>query len=672
MKTKCFIILFIPIFFSLSLFAQPPTKGIAGGGPRGIYVHLGNNLLSSSHPMNGAVGYQIERKKKGEKNWSVLADLKSASSQSEFITRFEESAALVPYPMSSSEVPLTNLWERIEKWHIADSLHSWLSVLQVRLALGITYCDTTAVLGVKYEYRISKMSPEKKPTIIAISQPVIFPQQISFPKIKSVSKKIDQFDVEIRWGIGAGRKPATFEVFRKDALGVRFHSIKPIRLFLSGRDSLFLIVRDTTVAPKQNYAYFISPCDMYGNKGSNSDTVVVASTTLSTIPVPDQIRTESLDTLGGIQLRWRVSKPDELKSVRIFRSEEWEKGFRMISALPPTDSLYIDQTVQPMMRYYYYLTITNSLDEESPPTARVIGLFKSAAVPIPPTNIHGQALKNGVRLEWNACEDVLGFYVFRGTGRHIPMTQISPLIPLNQKEMKGSFVDTSTTLSGKISYAYSVRAESKSHIAGGFSDTLIIRPLIHTVPLTPVKLTIVHDGNSVRLYWQDMRSNDETIQGYHVYRRLITDRKVSEFKIINDTLLPATKNYFVDRIEEGTTCEYAVRSLDIFGGQSTLSSPQRIGMPVHIPSSPAGIRIEKGNQGIVIRWDPVKDPEIVSFKILRTKYQGKEAIIGTVKSDTLEFVDKTAKSGQLYFYKIMAVAKNGRTSNPTKELSVRP
>ena len=569
MKTKCVIILFIPIFFSLSLFAQQPAKGIAGGGPRGIYVHLGNSLLTSSHPVNGSIGYRIERKKTGEKNWSVLVDLESASSQSEFITRFEESSSLVPYPLSSSEVPLINLWERIEKWHIADSLHSWISVLQVRLALGITYCDTTAVQGVQYEYRISKMSTERKPTIMDISQPVAFPQKINFPKIRSVSKIADRYKIEIQWGTGAGKKPATFEVFRKDALGIGFHSINPIRLFFSGRDLLYLIVRDTTIALKQNYAYFISPSDMYGNKGSNSDTVVVASTALSTIPIPNRIRTESLDTLGGIKLRWRIQEPDAVKSVRIFRSEEWEKGFRMIAALSPTDSLYIDQTVQPMMRYYYYLTITNSLDEESPPTAKVIGLFKSATVPLPPTNIHGEALKNGVRLQWDAAEDVLGFYVFRSTGRRIPMTQISPLISLNEKEMKGSFVDTSSTLSGKVNYAYSVRAESKSHIIGGFSDTLIIRPLIPTIPLTPEKLNIVRDGNSVRLYWQDMRDNDKTIQGYDVFRRLIVDHKVSEFKKINDTLLPATKNYFIDRIEEGTTYEYAIRSTDIFGGQST-------------------------------------------------------------------------------------------------------
>ncbi len=673
MKTPYICIPLVIFILCAVMHAQQPSKMIAGGGPDRIYVHLGREALSASFPVNGAVSYRLERRKKGEKNWIAIGECASPLSLAEFTARFTESAALAPEPLTPQEVPLTVVWERLAQWHRIDSIEAWQSVLQVRLALGITYCDTTVEKGIAYEYRVSALTAEKKAVTTLLSQPVSVAPKTAFPKIRCASKKTDQYKIEIQWGVGAGKKPASFSVYRIEAARTGFRPIRPVRSIVSGRDTLFLVMQDTTIRRLQNYAYYILPKDMYGNAGSPSDTVFISSTAINTIRLPDQISAQSLDTLGGIRLRWRVPQPDAVKAVKIFRSEYWEKGFQQINSLASAESTFVDRNVQPMSRYYYYLTITNSLDEESAPTAKVIGMYRSAFIPLPPTNMKAEAVKGGVRLRWNAPDnDIVGFYVFRSPEGTAAPVQISPLIPLSEKGETYSFTDTSRVLSGKISYAYTVRAESRSHVPGSFSDTMIVRPLIPTVPLTPVKLTAVRDGNRVRLYWQNMQENDGSVSGYEVYRRTLPSGKGAEFTKVNTLPLGVSNNFFVDGVEEGKAYEYAVRSLDYFGGSSQLSPAVQIELTAEVPPAPGGIRIEKGAAGVVIRWDRIDDPRIVSFKILRTQYPGKESVVGTVKNDVKEFADKTAKDGQLYFYKLVTVAKDGRESVPSRELPIRP
>ncbi len=327
-----------------------------------------------------------------------------------------------------------------------------------------------------------------------------------------------------------------------------------------------------------------------------------------------------------------------------------------------------------MVRYYYYMTMTGLLDEESPRSMKVIGLYRSATIPLPPIDLRGEGVSRGVRLQWNAAEkEIIGFYVFRGMGRNRLMTQISSLIPLNEKEMWGSYLDTSTVLSGKINYAYSVRAESKSHVLGAYTDTIFVRPNIPTVPLTPVKLNVLLDGKTIRLFWQDMRQNDATIIGYDVFRRVVPGTKSQEWKKLNSSILNVTKNYYDDiAVEEGKSYEYAVRSIDVFGGKSSLSSIKCIEIPVDIPPAPGGIRLERTDKGVLIRWGPVKHPNVSSFKVLRTQYQGKATVVATVKDSVTECLDAKIKSGQLYFYRIITVLSNGRESVPSKEISIRP
>jgi fibronectin type 3 domain-containing protein len=172
-----------------------------------------------------------------------------------------------------------------------------------------------------------------------------------------------------------------------------------------------------------------------------------------------------------------------------------------------------------------------------------------------------------------------------------------------------------------------------------------------------------------------MKATDGAIAGYYLYRRDGSGMgaKKIDFKKLVDSLLPSTQNYFVDQsVAEGKLYEYAVQSVDFFNGVSSLSTTERIEIQLELPLSPAGVRVEKTTDGVLLRWGAVVHPDVVSYKINRSQVGGKGTVVGTVKSDKYEYLDRTVRSGELYFYTITTVWKNGRESNPSKEISIRP
>jgi fibronectin type 3 domain-containing protein len=474
--------------------------------------------------------------------------------------------------------------------------------------------------------------------------------------------------------VGPGKKPSTFHVFRREQLKGNFNWIRPLRLIASRRDSTYFLVQDTLVQPMQFYQYYLVPMDMYGNAGVPSDTALIASFDFRSVPLPEGIRTESLDSLGGIRLTWRLREPGTVKSLKIYRSETWDSGFVQIAEVSPRDTAYVDQMTEPMKMYFYYLVMTGPLGEVSPPSARVFGTFQSALPPLPPWISRSEGVKNGVHLEIVSTDRyIAGYRIYRGRGYGEPLQLISGLIP--RRDSVTVFEDTSEALSGKVHYAYAVRAENTSHLISGFSDTVYVRPLIPTQPPTPLNLTASVEGRTVQLYWEDMQPFDDALDGYVVYRREFTrkEKKQPEFKKLTDSLLSATHNRYTDTtLQVGKVYEYAVQAMDIFGGISGLSAAVRVETTSPEPIPPAGLRAMRTADGVIISWDPTVQPDLVSYRVYRYQRGQKAVLLETVKEEVPEYTDRSAKKGQLYFYIVSSVLKSGAESRPSDEVSIRP
>ena len=75
--------------------------------------------------------------------------------------------------------------------------------------------------------------------------------------------------------------------------------------------------------------------------------------------------------------------------------------------------------------------------------------------------------------------------------------------------------------------------------------------------------------------------------------------------------------------------------------------------------APAALRLKIVQNGFQLNWTPSpQDPGVVTgYEIVRaTVFSGPYETVGIVEKGILTFVDKTAKSEAIYFYKIRALA----------------
>jgi len=674
MRGRIFWIAFIVFIASVvrPSFAQRTGTTFAAGGPPGIYVALGIGLPNSSRPVNSGTAYLIERKASDESTWNEIATVSAPSSLAEFRSRLTQAMLKVPDPLSLNEIPVDTLWQIIQQYGVADSLKFWSGILVVRLAAGFMYLDTTAISNVNYQYRVSLIDQSRHAISTLLSNVESYPGIASIPKLHLISRTATEKAVALVWTSGPGKGASKIRAYRQEGLHGDFSFANTGRFFVFKHDSVFYIIQDTLVRQGLGYRYYLLPMDYYGNPGDPSDTALVGTYNFDQVPPPNNFSVTSDSSVVGLRISWRLPEPQLVRNLAIFRSVDYDSGYHKITDLASADTSYMDQTVEPQQRYFYYLVMQGPLGESSPRSAKVFGMYVSALVPQAPGIIGAVGIKNGVRMSLVATDALQkDFQVYRNDGYHRTLDLISGLVL--RKDSITTFVDTSSVLSGKLTYAYAARAENASHVFSNFSDTVYARPKIPTHPPMPLGLTATIEGKNIQLYWEDMLPADGTIKGYDVFRRELEGKRETKFVKLDDSLLAASRNRFTDTTaSEERRYEYAVQAIDVFGGESPTSMLARASIASVRPVPPAGIRASVSSAGITVSWDGTVQPNLHEYRVYRYQRRLKPTLIShVVPEENLEIVDKSAKKGNLYFYFVTAENIKGIESERSKEVSIR-
>jgi fibronectin type 3 domain-containing protein len=688
--TKQTFILLIVLLLSASIhaaFAQPEQKGIAGGGPRGIYISTGLAVAAPDHPVGAITGYRIERRllspavprqaseierlKKAAPSWQAIAEPKPPASLDEFTQRYRQASLLSPFELTGHDAPLEKIWQNVGLYHRLDSLKMWSGVLAIRIALGNTWLDSTAEREHLFQYRISTLDNTGKATPILLSEPVSYPQTIHLARATLSRSEGSQSEISLRWKLGKGKRPASFIAYRQFAGDSLFAIAGPERSFAVSKDTVFLVIRDTLIQPSQKYRYFIRPVDYYGNPGDASDTATAVSTNMRAVALPEKIRVESHDSPAGLMITWSNPEPGMIRSVRIFRSTNYNSGYAQIGEVDNRTTGFTDENVVPMTKYYYYLTNIGPFGELSPGSARVAGIYENMRAPLPPVILQSEGVTNGVRLRITTTDrSIAGYRISRGNGFGEPMHVITALVPRTDSII--SFTDTDTSLTGRLNYSYAVRAENTSHVISLFSDTVYVRPAIPTLPPAPLGLRGTTDDHRTQLYWTDMRTFEPALRGYAVYRRELAGEKPAAFRVIGSEL-PATVTTWVDStVDEGKSYEYALKAFDIFGGTSVQSQAVAVSFPVLKPIPPAALRAQSEKGSVIITWDQTVQENLTGYRVYRYESGMKPVALKTLAPAATSYTDASVKHGTLYFYFITALGRKNAESTASPEISIRP
>lgn len=660
----------------IGMLALKPAAGqtivtnLAHGGQRGIFVTLGFELPSPLHPAGDIVAYRVERKEAMMQSWQHLADVSAPESFAEFQARLAVARRFVPKVMHPRDLPEPYIWSAIDRDLPPDSLAGWAGSLVVRLALGIVYLDTSAQPAAPYHYRVSKLRKDGTGTETVMSDVAVYPSPGLTTQTRFVDRAARESAIRIRWQTTSRVKPHTVEPYRRPYLTGEFQPIDASVYGSTRKDTLYIEVIDRQVELLGAFEYYLLPFDAWGNPGSPSDTVFAVAYDPAGVGLPYNIRVESLDSLGGIKLSWRFDQPHLIQSFVIYRSAVFDSGYTPLAEVSAQDTEYFDQTAIPMRKYFYRIGVHGLLDEPIGVSATVFGIFQSTEKPLPPHDLFAEGVKNGVRLRWNTSEKHLkGFYVFRSNGYTEALEPLTGLIP--SRDSITVFVDSSRSLSGSLVYAYAVRVENTSHVISDFSDTVMARPAKQTEPPAPVQFTVLPDENHFRLYWQNMVEFDNLIEGYRLYRREIQPRgPTTTFSPLTDSLLAA--NYHSDTtVQRGKMYQYAVQSVDMFGGVSALTQSPPVALDVPLPAPPAGVRGVPTPIGIDLRWDASGGETPTAYRIYRYE-RGKSAKrLAELKPEVTEFLDTTAQPGYLYFYYVTAINRWMKESEPSSEVGMQ-
>lgn len=666
MKTKIFLFVLIAVNF---YFAQQTSEQMAFPGPNGIFIVTGLDIPFSASGKSKPFSYKIERSQINQNKWTVVTQLSAPENYESFINTIYKLNRLLKDSIPANELPLDNIWKKAKQYERLDSLKYLGNPLIVRMALGVTYLDKDISENQSYVYKVSKLDRDGNVIESFTTNSVSYPGKFQNNPLTIFTKETSDNFIRLTWKAAAAYSPARFKTFRRENFLNDFTLVNPIIMYNSNENEIAITILDSAISPNSTYEYYLLPLDYYQNDGIASDTVTVAAFSFNKIFPPYNITVSAADSIGGLKLSWAFDFKDAITSIKIFRSIYSDKEFEEIAEVTGFDTIYVDRTAEPMIKYFYYFLLNDQFGEVPLQSAKVFGLYKSDEVPPPPYNIHPDSTETGIKLVWNKPDEYVNTYhIYRNLGDD---QILSELKIIQSSDSLVEFLDTSSTLKGNRIYYYAVKAENTSGNISDFSDTVQVFPKIKVTINSPKQLKGYYLEGKVFLYWENLFEVDETIEGYKVYRRTLTDNN-AEFTLLLDSLLSPKQNNFVDTsVIEGSDYEYAVKAFDIFGNESDYSSSIKINVPETPIIPPTGLTLFNRDEGILIGWGSPESEKISKVKIFRYERGLDPVQIGMVSSADLQYVDKSAVKGKLYFYFIRFVDNNGFESVSSEELGIR-
>lgn len=627
-----------------------PQKGpsqkamsIAASGPRGIYVSCGTLVASSVHPVGDTVGYRIERRE-GRGAWTRIADISAVTSLTELRARI----GLQPIDDAVRRMKLQNAEEFWKALLTAPRLEKILITPERATleALGLLYCDTTVVKGTSYDYRVSMLLASGSTARSRESGPVTAGAPWPMASMVVSATETTDSSVRVTWSALAPRPmPSGVTVYRRMTGQEDFRSsTRPASIWKSG-DSVYCTILEKNLAPSQQYELYAVPVDFFGNEGAASQTAVAYTVNFDRLPMPQNLRTEQ-DTFG-IRISWTTDITEHLIATRIYRSLAYDTGYVLVAEVPATERSWLDGGAVGMTRYFYKIANLTYDNRESQRAGSVFGYGRSPIPPATPQGVRARPVTGGVALEWshNAEPDIAGYYVCRAAAVNDSLLVVSPLVA------DTVFTDTSNALNALTQYRYAVVAVNHSQLRSGYSNIEIVRAKIATDPAPPRNLYARAGEAGIALNWNDPRTYDETVIGYVVYRAERTATREPAFapvtRMVGD---PERTSWFDSTAVAGRMYLYAVASVDLLGAEGKRTAPAEARIRIDLPLPPADLRASRLDAHVRLEWSEPLGDDIAEITIYRAE-RGREAKkLATVPAKNAEYVDKSVKSGTVYYY----------------------
>ena len=441
------------------------------------------------------------------------------------------------------------------------------------------------------------------------------------------------------------------------------------------------------------YFYQVSAFDSSGNESAMSTAfrIITSGPDRISPATPENLSVfPSEENYGQIELSWDRPKFDaegeslqDLYSYIIFRSTSANNSMVAIDTVESDVEVYIDTGLVPRRTYFYTITATDGLENESrrATTVSVVAPGKDVVAPSFPTGLYAEAhaVDNQIILTWNAPNVDSDGGDLSGLSDYVLLrsvesgSQFSVIDTISSDETR--FVDNIGLLAA-TEYQYKMQALDIEGNRSLFSG--IVSAITAGIEM-PRGVAATAGIGHILLSWNS--SSEETLLGYNVYRTQRTDTEFERLVGIENTDFSTGKSTFVDsNLVAGSIYFYRI-SVVTTKGESDLSAfvsatVQLDNRPPNAPSFLEGEAVVGDPEKLDLTWAaPTTDYDgssitgVALYNVYRADvatgpFEKVAATIVTAYQDT------GLSSVTTYYYRVTAVDNFGNSSLNSSSIGV--
>jgi len=638
------IVILLISFVSLSLRAQQSPGLVLRAAPKGIFISFGK-------PDFVGKPFELQRKAAGEAAFKTIARVTPPEDIERVREKIHEAAGVFADDAKPSDTSLEKIWTdfRSGNRQVLDVINA---VPQLAYIFNVAWLDSEVEAGRKYQYRAVAGASRFDSEEYLYAHPPYFP-----PLTQLASDKYEQsIYMDLRFP-AQWKQVISADVKRKN-ITQDAGQYKPVYPRITVTDKQVMQIADTSLRVLGAYHYRVQLKDIFGNKDTAVYYFEEDNIPRQWVPEVSDVKIVSAPEARALQLSWSVSAPDRVQSVTLYRSREYDTGYRVEGVFNGTDKSYTDHVGEANELYFYYFEVKDIFGH-STRTVRYHSVYEGSSIPAPPAEVTLTESAQGPQLSWAASDRITrGFYVFRKEGLNGTFVQVSPMILI--REGKGAFLD-SARLSPEFNYFYAVKSESDTYNQSDFSDTLFYQPAVSRSPAylkPPYDIHLSYTGTAARLTWENVHDEYPRVLGYVVYRKSEDEK---EYRQLTREPLHFSQNMYLDSAFNGATrFSYVIAGVDGMGNTGAQSLPVNLDLSGRFVLVPEETGFAADAKGITLRWTAISAGQIKSIKIYRAEDNGNITLVSTLDNQKTQYRDIAVKKGRSYTYQVATVDLKGR------------
>ncbi len=655
MKNALKITIFSILFLGQWAFAQEVFR--INNTPKGIFVEFGRVDF---------VGREFDlMRKTGDGQFKKIASLDAPNRENQLKRRIEDAEKIFIEDARPNEKNIDKTWKDFKDKK--PNLNKIIAIIpQLEYVFGLAYFDDDVKPNEKYQYQLI----EKK-NILATSKTIIYVKYHKLPSLLMSNQIKQGADIRMEFNYPSELQIySQFDVKRKkfSEQNTDFQIIKPLVTYSTKNRLTMLALTDTTLRDFSAYNYQIRIGDIFGNLDSTTHRFEANNVPQQLVSLPEKISVVAQKEQRNLLISWSLLQKQNLQSLKLFRSRDFDKDYRLIATIDPSEMVFEDKIEVANELYHYYFEATDLFGNTNR-TFKFKGIYDQHTAPKKPTNLTVKKAEKGVELSWETSESFIrGYYVYRRKGKNGEFLQVSPFIKVEKNQP--IYIDTGQ-LESEMTYFYSVKSESDTYDKSPFSDAVSYQTEANAKanPLKPpFDLNVMFRDNKLMLTWENLNTTIPQVLGYQVFRK---GNNQTAYQLLTPKPLSFRQNYYQDStfLSEGIY-QFVVVSTDLRNNFSEQSQPAILDLNNRFVMTPENVGVEVLSNEIKLKWTSIETDRIKNLKIYRAEENADYKLISTIQKDKLSYSDTSISKGKSYKYRISSIDLNNKESDKSEAILV--